>query len=242
MDKSKNGGIMIVSIPKSGTHLLERALCLKPEIYRSFYKTLNGGNIDMVYGGLKKVVSKIKGNQLLVSHLYYSEDAYEALMKKNIKILFIYRNPKDVIISNAYYLADKSTHRLNETFKKLEMKDRIKLLIEGNENMKGVAWHYNKFLGWKDKPSVLSIKYEDLIGEKGGGSREKQEKILRDIFDHLEYPLSIDEFNSIVEGVFSNKSPTFRSGKNKQWETYFDDEIRERYQNKVHNVEQKYGY
>ncbi|GAH00802.1 unnamed protein product [marine sediment metagenome] len=31
---------MCVSLPKSGTHLLERALCLHPNVYRKFIGTL----------------------------------------------------------------------------------------------------------------------------------------------------------------------------------------------------------
>ena len=43
--------VFCVSIPKSGTHLLERALCLHPALYRKLVPTISGANVAK-FGGL----------------------------------------------------------------------------------------------------------------------------------------------------------------------------------------------
>src|SRR5262249_47770326 len=64
--------VFCVSIPKSGTHLLERALCLHPALYRKFVPTVSGENIGK-WNGLEGLVGRIRPGQVVVSHLRHSD-------------------------------------------------------------------------------------------------------------------------------------------------------------------------
>jgi hypothetical protein len=60
-------------------------------------------------------------------------------------------------------------------------------------------------------PRVLNVRFEDLIGSKGGGNDERQIKTIADIFAYLEAD-GIDA-RLIAGKAFSENSVTFRKGK-----------------------------
>ena len=65
LSQHKSNGYFLSSQPKSGTHLLERILCLMPGIFCPIIPTLNEENIGK-YGGWEKAVDNIKSGQFPV--------------------------------------------------------------------------------------------------------------------------------------------------------------------------------
>src|SRR3982751_3014848 len=62
--------VLCVSIPKAGTHLLERALCLHPRLYRKVVPTVTDDKLRR-YGGLDGLLARVKPGQVIVSHLRF---------------------------------------------------------------------------------------------------------------------------------------------------------------------------
>ncbi len=69
--------VTVVSIPKAGTHLVERALCLHPQLYRPLLPTLGPRNVER-FGGLGRIVEGLGPGAVLISHLPYSEEVLAA--------------------------------------------------------------------------------------------------------------------------------------------------------------------
>src|SRR3954468_24326538 len=65
--------VFVDSVPKSGTHLLERALCLHPRLYRALVPTLHEANMRD-RGGFEAIVGRLRPGQILVAHLDYQPE------------------------------------------------------------------------------------------------------------------------------------------------------------------------
>jgi hypothetical protein len=85
-------------------------------------------------------------------------------------------------------------------------------------------------------PAIFVCRYEDLVGPQGGGSLERQRRVLEDLAAHLGISLSSqtveeiaahlygDENNPFGQGDFQNYHTTFRNGKVDSWKAAFKEE------------------
>ncbi len=71
-------------------------------------------------------------------------------------------------------------------------------------------------------PGVLTIRFEDLVGEKGGGSRERQIRTLKNIAEYLEVPVSQEILGYVADNLFGGGG-TFRKGQINGWKTQFNE-------------------
>ena len=108
-------------------------------------------------------------------------------------------------------------HAHRYLFKKLHNdSERLHAVIEGYDNdfgsLIGPNSMYDSMLQWKNQSTNLTIKFEDLVGQKGGGTLEKQIKAIRSIIAHLRIPREIndDEILSIADTSFGYQVPLER--------------------------------
>lgn len=83
----------------------------------------------------------------------------------------------------------------------------------------------NAILQWqKDDIGYLLVRFEDLIGTKGGGSEQMQSEQIIRIGKFLGF--SADEFDvdAIAQDAFSSSAKTFRSGQTNSWRKEFKTE------------------
>lgn len=123
--------ILLISIPKAGTHLLERALCLHPRLYRKFVPTLHSGNIGQ-YGGLGNLLRALKPGQILVSHLHYSTERSKVIEEHGARCIFMIQDPRDIVVSRAHYVIQTKKHPYHFLLKGKSLKERIQLGILGD--------------------------------------------------------------------------------------------------------------
>lgn len=236
--------VLIISVPKSGTHLLERALCLLPPLYRKLLPTLNHENIQR-YGGLREILSRLQANQVLVSHLPFTEDRSQILQSYSVSPLFIVRDPRDVAISRASYIAEKEAHNYHDLFAaQPDRRSRIELSVVGDPStgFPSIGDMMLQFKGWLHDQKPLLIRFEDLIGASGGESEERQLETLRRIYNFLELDRPADELRTLCEKLFSKKSPTFNKGTTGRWQKHLDDELKQRFKEEAGDVLIEYGY
>ncbi|MDD3627263.1 MAG: sulfotransferase domain-containing protein [bacterium] len=95
---------------------------------------------------------------------------------------------------------------------KIKNKLGLRCLPYRNLMEASVRNRFDNFIQWTKKPDFLTVKFEDLVGEKGGGSRERQEQAIRAIFKYLQIPEDGERINYLCENIFSPKSKTFHKG------------------------------
>jgi len=236
--------VFAVSIPKAGTHLLERALCLHPRLYRRLMPTVHDGNVSR-WHGLGPILARLRPGQVVVSHLGYRA-AYPGLLAANaVPAVFVTRHPRDVIPSLVSYVRDRSDHHLHAAFaSQPDDRARTRLAIEGDPGLgvPSIGQRFRAFEGWLDAPGCLAVRYEDLIGPRGGGDAGRQVAALRGIFEHIGLPLAPPATHAVAEGLFSSRSPTFRRGTIGDASARFDDDLEQRFEQAIGDQLGRYGY
>lgn len=235
--------VLSVSVPKSGTHLVERALCLHPRLYRRILPTIKSNNTER-WGDLERLLSRLRAGQVVVGHLPFEGGYPDVIARHGASALFLIRDPRDVVISEAHYVASSTSHRVHELFaRQPTLKDSLLLIIRGDveHGWLPMAEKLERYEGWLDS-GALVLRFEDLIGSSGGGDDDRQRASLRAMFEHIGLPVDDAFLSHVAERIFSNRSPTFRKGLIGGWQEAFDDQVREEFDRTAGPYLERYGY
>lgn len=213
--------IVVNSLPKSGTHLLlqiTKALPNTRYLGRFVATTPSLTLRERSEEDLAKRINRVLPCETLGAHLHYSKSTAEAVGQINALHLFIYRDPRDVIASEAHYLAKMNRwHRMHSAFKvKTDIRSRFQLAIDGVDARYPEA---NKrllpYAGWLTDPDVIAIRYEDLAGPC---QRAEIGRIVEAWRDRRGKATGVDGLVSILHNAIDpHKSHTFREGGTGKW-------------------------
>ncbi|MFW6060064.1 MAG: hypothetical protein ACODAQ_07765 [Phycisphaeraceae bacterium] len=234
--------VVSLSVPKAGTHLLERALVLHPRLHRAVRRTLQ--DIDPArWAELDALLARLRPGQVVMGHLGYTPRRRRAIERAGVKGLFLIRDPRDLPVSDAFYIARRRRHFRHHLFAGKPLRERIRLAIEGDarHGMPDIGARLARYAGWLEAGFEL-VRFEDLIGPRGGGSSERQHRQLRAIYRHLGLETDEPWISHVAERLFCHHSPTFRRGAVGQWRAYFDDELKARFNAVAADQLARYGY
>ncbi len=83
------------------------------------------------------------------------------------------------------------------------------------------------------------VRFEELIGARGGGDDDTQARTIRAIYDHL----GVEPRHArLSERLFSSASPTFRKGQIGSWRESFDPELEALFEREAGRWMEVYGY
>jgi hypothetical protein len=235
--------VLCVSIPKAGTHLLERVLCLHPRLYRKLLPTLTNSSLQR-WGGLDGLLAKVRPGQVIASHLRFEAAFPEVLDRRHVPVIFLVRDPRDLVISQANYVARRSDHRFNPLFaQRAGFHEQLELAIAGDREhrLRSVGERLEVYAGWL-RSNALVVRFEDLVGSGGGGDAGRQVEAVRAIYRHIEMPVGDEFVTRLCSRLFSRESPTFRRGSIGQWRDLFDHELEELFERTAGDMMRAYGY
>lgn len=197
---------VFISVPKCGTnllvHILEELSGLKNFVPEHHNKKRN---ID--YEDLKR------NSQFVVSHELFEEEC-DYVIKNKYKVISIYRDPRDQLISLIFYTKtiteDSSEERINNVITSCIDRDIYE------------KWYSDVFNQFKkiSSENLLRIKFEDLIGSRGMGDDEIQLQTVIKLSEFLDIQISHEKAKLIVDKVWGH-SITFRKGCIGDWKLYF---------------------
>ena len=217
--------VAAITIPKCGTNLLFKMLekigCAKMVVSRRRFFLIDDEAIKLF---LRDPIF------FLIAHAIYVDENVKKLNDENIKKVFIYRDPRDQIISAAFWI--KTIERVPQHQWSLD-KLIDALITDGgllwseiflSENpwihIKDVTSFYDLYLPWRFEPNVYTTTFEKLIGEQGGGSAEEQIKEIIAIANYLGRFITAEEAKNIATDLFGG-TLTFREGKIGSWKDHF---------------------
>lgn len=234
-DFRKAPPVLCNSFPKSGTHLLIQVLeALPVRNYGRFLASMTSSirfrprTTDSTIGFLDTVVP----GELLTGHLFHDVEIAECLAAKGVAHYFIMRDLRDVVVSEAHYLANGNPwHRLHRHFKRLgSLEDRILLSIRGmpdeDIDYPDVGKRFGRYAQWLNAPGVVSVRYEELRRQNVEGT------IVRIVTDYLQRtaagPIAVAELSArALDNIEPNRSHTYRSGVVGGWERAFTTKTRD---------------
>lgn len=212
-------------------------------MYRPLIPTLHADNIER-FGGIERVLGKLRPGGVLVSHLHWSAPAQAAVDGAGVKCVFLIRDPRAVVVSQAEFIATQARHPQHAIFAALPgLRERVLLAIRGNPEtgFLSVAERLRAFSGWLGG-SAHAVCFEDLVGERGGGSDERQRRAVEGLLGYLQASIAADAFDAILASLFSSASPTFRRGSIDSWREVFDDDLTHAFEQAAGRESSLYGY
>jgi len=240
------------SKPKSGSHLLLQVLagiCLVAP-----YKYVSADPVRTItkLGGRKEKehilqeLQKIPRGVIGWGYVEATPENVEFLCQPGRVNYFIYRDPRDLLVSQVFFATDMyEDHGMHEFYKSLpDLGARLKVAITGIDrnglHMVSVKQRYESVFQWLEQKNVMCIRFEDLI--------ENRDATLTAMLDEVEktgyrIPTAREKALSIlVDAIQPSKSHTFRSGKTSGWKAHFNDEHKKLFKDVAGDLLVRLGY
>jgi hypothetical protein len=219
------------SKPKSGSHLLLQILNGFTQIMPYKYveadpiRTVkkNGGRRDTnaIVADLKSIPQGVIG----WGYVDATPENVAVLCLPNRVNYFIYRDPRDMLVSQVFFATDMhEEHGMHEYYKSLpDFGARLNVAITGIDKdglkMVSVKERYNGVFQWLEQKHVMCIRFEDLIN-----NRDATLSAMLDEVEKTGYKIPTPRAQALsvlIEAIQPKKSHTFRSGKTGGWKEHF---------------------
>lgn len=198
--------LFVVSIPKSGTHLvyeLAGALGYHAGVEAPEFP------LGQTWYCIEYSNSHTVARDFFVDTVRRSPfgNRHHSFMRS--PTLFMYRHPLDILVSEAHYYHQDGKTAFAGWLDEADFDARVTRLFEDNWLLGSLRERIGGFLPWLDFPNVISLSFEELIGAAGGGSDVDQLKLIWSIQLKLQAP---GDPREIASHLFNPNSATFRFG------------------------------
>jgi len=219
------------SKPKSGSHLLLQILngftqimpyrYVKADPVRTIEREGRRKRKDEILDELKRIPRGVIG----WGYVEASPENVAFLCKPERVNYFIYRDPRDMLVSQVFFAADMhEEHGMHAYYKSLpDFGERLKVAITGIDRdglrMVSVKQRYEGVFQWLEQKHVMCIRFEDLINDRDAtlnAMLAEVEGTGYKIPTPREQALTI-----LVDAIQPKKSHTFRSGRTGGWKEHF---------------------
>lgn len=198
--------LFLISIPKSGTHLLYRlaeALGFKPGVVCPDEPT--GGHWYCV---------EYSNSHTMARDFFVDSVRRAAFGNRHhpflfAPALFITRHPLDILVSEASYYGRPGNSAFADWFGGLDFAQTVARLVHDDVLLQPFADRMMAFVPWMSFSNVLTLAFEDIVGSQGGSDAGLQRALIWSIQVRLGLPGCPAEIGA---RLFDRNSPTFREG------------------------------
>ncbi len=239
------------AMPKSGSHLLTQVLHgltrLGPFVDPGFPPVnRDEANQPLPDEKVFEGIYQMRHGDIRYGYLHAKEPYLSLLTQTEHATIFIYRDPRDMLVSHVFYATDLyEEHGMHPYYEQLEnMEARLNAAIEGVADpefyLSNVRERYDAYLGWLEQPQVFCLRFEDLILERPVA--------LARLLGYLEVrgldlPIPRAQAIAVLEaGIMPQKSGTFRKGQPGSWREYFTEENKARFKYVAEDLLVRLGY
>lgn len=240
---------------KSGTHLLSDCAALLP---RTMFSGRHFALNDFMEGpepprldvrGLRRFLAGCPNGMFVTAHARWSPALVELLPELGYRHVLLLRDPRDILVSYASFVVRQRHHEHHRYYAQVltSDEDRIMTSIRGYTAATGsthgsIGDRMRAYLPWLDEPDTLVCRYETLVGERGGGSREAQIEEIGRIGAFLGRPLAPSVAETVADRMYSKASMTFRKGVIGDWANVLTPAHREEFKRIAGDVLVRFGY
>lgn len=249
--------VIVNSLPKSGTHLVESLLELlgyseleggfggslirrsHRNIFKNFKKYLRTTNdfnkgipIDLddsdtlidVRWLTKNRLSKLTTEGFYSGHIPYSQILENVLEQSDVRMIFITRDPRDVVVSYVNYHLKNIHLPYHKLFHQLGFFEAVKTVLADDWQQgiarKSLRSRIQSVKGWTDSNVAHWTTFEKLVGPNGGGTTEDQFDEITQIANVLQIDISGRSLVNLSRSLFNSSSQTFHKGQIGGWKTH----------------------
>lgn len=257
-------------MPKSGTNLLAKCLLLfgytekghlstgtvldnRPgALYkRLFWRTRKQGYVLGVNSPVEvrrrpvdAMLRSVRENQFISGHVGYRRDLLDAILEQGFVPIQVIRDPRAVLASFVPYVLEDTSHFLHSVFKSLPHDERYMAVLDGiardgliQRPLRACCLALDP---WVENEKAYTIKFEDIVGGKGGGSDIRRMEVLGEIAATLNIP--DPDIQRVSDELYGPGRHTFRKGKVDTWKDEIPPKILARLHGELGDILDKWGY
>jgi hypothetical protein len=219
------------AMPKSGSHLIIQVLQglthIGPFVNPGFPPVNRSeANTKLPVGAVLANLKHLRPGDIAYGYLAAREPYLSALAQPGRATIFVFRDPRDVIVSHVFYATEMHPgHGMHHYYTEVltNMEERIDAAIQGvqepGSELSSIRAKYQAYLGWLDQPDMLCLRFEELILER--------QAALGRILDYLQGrgftpKIGRDEaIDALTDAITPRKSGTFRKSQPGNWQEHF---------------------
>ena len=181
---------------------------------------------------LKQLLRGVSNNQAFNGHNVWTARLERVLCEEKISMICILRDPRDIVVSLSNYL-ERYQH---PDFVGKSADEKLMLAIEGVNPIQpplisparvlSISESCCEVYKWTTLPSVLTVKFEELVGPEGGGNLEQQLQTLANIAKFT--GMRVNEPEDLRNRLFG-RTRTFNVGRIGQWQELFSPQHKARF-------------
>lgn len=240
------------AMPKSGSHLIIQVLQgltrMGPFVNPGFPPVNRAeDNHKLSDERVLANIQRMRSGDIGYGYIGAQEPFVSALTQPDRATVFIYRDPRDMIVSHIFYATQMHEghwmrHYYTEQLGSMEARISAAILgvqVPGSE-LTPVRERYDGYLGWLAQPDVLCLHFEDLILAR--------DNALRQILDYLEergFTPAVPRTQAVEtlnKAISPKRSGTFRKGVPGNWREHFSEANKTLFKDETGDLLIRLGY
>lgn len=158
-------------------------------------------------------------------HIHADVEVLNALRVAGIKPIFIYRDPRDCLLSAVHYAFKGQPEHISEVLSGLSEEEALLALLNGNNKLIPFAKWFDAYRSWLNVPDAIIVRFEAIIGARGGGNDARQRECFENVINCLGIQVPSHVFDKALSITFNPRAGTFRSGQIGGWRNSFSTKI-----------------
>jgi hypothetical protein len=232
---------VVSSLPKSGTHFINLVLA-GMGMRRVFLPAAPTEEIA-------EAAIRLQDGEFVLQHLAFSAAAADKLQAAGVATVAVVRDPRDFVVSFAHHaqrMPAASTEAMVRAAADMhDLQQRI-CTPELNPHGKPVPSILTRYLnvidGWLKDGRAMTVRFEDMIGPRGGGRISDQLTVGLRLYERLQPPCDLD---AVVHAMVRGFNPTidlFRKGQTEAWRHEMRPELAARIWEEQREIFRRWGY
>jgi hypothetical protein len=246
--------VLINSIPKAGTHLVTALLKESSSLQNSglwmewpkINKLASGReqlpDFELDRPVLDSYLSSVRNGQYFTAHFPFDDQINAIFNQEGIRKVFVSRHPLDIFVSNFHYVMGLRRHRVHDFVANTLQTDdeRMSVFLYGhpeNPYMPGFRTTLAGFVPWLADKDTLALRFEDLVGARGGGDDQVRQQMIDRLAEHCGLPPF-----QLAASSAPQRTATLRKGKAFAWTDTLSQEWIDRIQKECSQEIKALGY
>jgi hypothetical protein len=225
------GKVLVTTLPKSGTHFLN---ILMPALgYKRHFCDIDDITQGMIDPDpeiakqhawrLVEIIDAMSADAFVIDHVPYHSALIHWLMKRDVRVVTLIRNPYDFVVSLSHHLkkhpterapTDTGLHALQHWLCNGQTEDE-----QGRPRAPLAKRYLMRFDGWVSDERAFIVRFEDVIGPRGGGAFSRQIATGMELRDFLGLELDSGVLARAFTKSFNRRVALFRKGQIGSWRT-----------------------
>jgi hypothetical protein len=176
-------------------------------------------------------------------HFLPEPELIEFIAARGIPTVFIRRDPRDVLVSMLNFARKRRLPpHVAAMLEPLSDQDALLFLLEGGEHLVPFAHYFDAYYDWLSAPGVTQVRFEDLVGHRGGGDEERQREACAKLGALAGFTTGDKRVERASRAVFNVEAGTFFKGQIGAWRDAFTQRVDRAFDRHAGALMERWGY